>query len=93
MTFRSRGSEGVVGAVCVVRDAVDIGAITIGHYLRLGFDRIVVTDDGSTDGTFEVLRAMAANEPRLRVARAQESVFRSSFNFFRESSASYGFDN
>ncbi len=64
-----------VGGVCMVRDAVDIAPFTVGHYLRLGFDRIHIVDDGSTDGTYEFLRRLEAREPRLSVARATEPGF------------------
>jgi hypothetical protein len=58
-----------VGGICMVRDALDIAPFLCGHYLRLGFDRLVFIDDGSEDGTFEFLQRLARREPRIEVER------------------------
>jgi hypothetical protein len=41
----------------MVRDEGDIIAPMIDHHLAQGFDRIIVTDNGSVDGTYEILQS------------------------------------
>jgi hypothetical protein len=43
----------------MVRDEVDIVALMIEHHLAQGADRIIATDNGSVDGTTEVLQRYA----------------------------------
>ena len=52
----------LVGAM-VVRNAADIVRVTVLHHLALGLDAVLVTDNGSTDGTREALAALAADRP------------------------------
>ncbi|MGO4105205.1 glycosyltransferase family 2 protein [Leifsonia sp. YAF41] len=40
----------------MVRDEADIIGATIEHHLNQGFDAILVTDNGSIDGTYEILQ-------------------------------------
>jgi hypothetical protein len=51
--------------VLVVRDALDVTPLVIGHHLRVGIERIHVIDDGSSDGTSEFLDEMARRTPRV----------------------------
>ena len=57
------------GALAIVRNAVDIAPLTALHHLLIGADTVWVIDNGSTDGTYEVLRDLAAKVPGLRVDR------------------------
>jgi hypothetical protein len=43
----------------IVRDEADIVGENIAHHLALGVDRIIVTDNGSTDGTKDILSDLA----------------------------------
>ena len=57
-----------VAGVCLIQNAIDAVPALVGHYLRLGFDRLLFLDDGSTDGTRELLGALARSDARIRVA-------------------------
>ncbi len=49
---------------------------------RLGLDyEIVITDDRSTDGSWEVLRSLAAERPRLRLVRLERNSGESAASF------------
>jgi glycosyltransferase involved in cell wall biosynthesis len=54
-------------AIGVVRDAADIIAFSVLHSILLGVDRCIVIDNGSTDGTLELLNAIAKKLPQLSV--------------------------
>lgn len=47
----------------VVRDEIDLIACNLDHLLHQGVDRVLVTDNGSRDGTREVLAWYADHEP------------------------------
>lgn len=47
----------------MVRDEADVIAATIEHHLAQGIDHLVVTDNGSVDGTLEILQAYAEVAP------------------------------
>ena len=57
------------GAVAIVRNAVDLAPLTALHHLLIGADTVWVIDNGSSDGTYETLRSLAAKVPGLRVDR------------------------
>lgn len=54
-------------ATGIVRNCADIIAFSVLNSILLGVDQCVVVDNGSTDGTLELLTAMAKKLPRLRV--------------------------
>ena len=41
--------------ICRVRDEMDLIGVTIAYHLGVGIDRVLVMDNGSSDGTWEVL--------------------------------------
>ena len=51
--------------VLIVRDAVDVTALVVAHHLRVGIERIHVIDDGSSDGTSELLEEMGRRTSRV----------------------------
>jgi hypothetical protein len=57
------------GAIAIVRNAVDVAPLTALHHHLLGAETVWVVDNGSTDGTYETLRALARQVPGLRVDR------------------------
>jgi quercetin dioxygenase-like cupin family protein len=65
----------VVG-ICVLRDAVDLLPFLCGHYLGIGFDHLHFVDDGSSDGTFELLRETAQFTDQVSARRQDCSSFR-----------------
>jgi glycosyltransferase involved in cell wall biosynthesis len=52
-----------IHGVLLVRDGVDSLRLCLVHHLMLGIERIHVVDNGSTDGTLEVLRRLARRTP------------------------------
>lgn len=61
-----------VAGICVIRDAFDIVPFLCGHYLRMGMARVHFIDDGSSDGTFEFLKALSQITNRISVQRVVE---------------------
>jgi glycosyltransferase involved in cell wall biosynthesis len=54
-------------AIAIVRNCADIVAFSVLNSILLGVDQCAVIDNGSKDGTLELLTAMAKKLPRLRV--------------------------
>lgn len=52
--------------VSMVRNEADIIGLTVLNNLSLGLDRVLVLDNGSTDGTDKILRALAKEDKRVR---------------------------
>lgn len=63
----------IVG-VSVVRNEADIIRITVLHHLAAGLDRLLIIDNGSTDGTDRILRQLARDR-RVDWSR-DEGLFR-----------------
>lgn len=68
---RSRTQPGAVWAISVVRNEADVIVPVIEHLLAQGVAGIVVADNGSTDGTKELLMSM--DHPRVHVGTDQLS--------------------
>ncbi len=62
-------------SICIVRDEADIIAETLRSAARWS-DRIYVLDNGSTDGTWEILQQVALEVPGVRLLGRQEGPFR-----------------
>ncbi|WP_239100387.1 glycosyltransferase family 2 protein [Phycicoccus sp. CSK15P-2] len=71
---RRRRVPGEVWAVAMVRDELDVLPAVLDHLERQGVDRVLVSDNGSTDGTLEELRARAA-DGRLLLALDREPAY------------------
>jgi hypothetical protein len=56
-------------AIAIVRNAIDLAPLTALHHHLLGAETVWVIDNGSTDGTYETLCALARRVPGLRVDR------------------------
>jgi glycosyltransferase involved in cell wall biosynthesis len=54
----------------MVRNEADIVRVNVLYHLSLGFDRILVLDDGSEDGTDRILRDLS-KDPRVRWTREE----------------------
>ncbi len=50
----------------MVRNEADIIRLNVLYHLSLGVDRIFIVDNGSTDGTVDVLRRLSEEDPRVR---------------------------
>lgn len=53
----------------MVRNEADIIGLTVLHHLSLGLDRILVLDNGSTDGTDKILRLLGKGDERVAWTR------------------------
>lgn len=69
-------SNPLICGVCMIKDAVDLVPFLCGHYLRIGFDRLVFIDDGSTDGTYEALQSISRAGNKIVVEKTGDPVYR-----------------
>ena len=58
-----------VHGLLVARNEADIIRTNVLYHLSLGLDRILIVDNGSSDGTDRVLRELARRDPRVRWTR------------------------
>ena len=70
---RSRRA-GTVWAVTMVRNEIDVLPLVLDHLEAQAVDHVLVADNGSTDGTLELLEGRAA-DGRLHLARDTEPAF------------------
>lgn len=59
----------LVYGVFMVRNEVDIIRTNVLHHLSLGVDRMLIVDNGSSDGTDRVLKELSKQDPRVRWSR------------------------
>jgi hypothetical protein len=60
---RPRRRTDEVWGVSMVRDEIDVIRYTVEHLFAEGVDRVLIADNGSVDGTAELLREMASDFP------------------------------
>ena len=58
-----RAGRPTIWSVGMVKDENDIIAYTVKHLLEEGVDRVLIADNGSSDGTLETIRELAEEHP------------------------------
>lgn len=64
---RRRRRTGEVWGVAMVRDELDVIGATLDHLFSQGVDRVLVVDNGSVDGTRELLEQRSHEDERVMV--------------------------
>lgn len=59
----------LVHGISMIRNEVDIVRTNVIYHLALGIDRLLIVDNGSTDGTTEALKQLGDKDPRVRWTR------------------------
>lgn len=53
----------------MIRNEADIVGLNVRYHLSLGLDRMIIVDNGSTDGTDRILQELSGQDPRVRWSR------------------------
>jgi glycosyltransferase involved in cell wall biosynthesis len=61
--------------LCCVRNGADIIGVVAAYHLAVGFDRLIIVDDGSNDGTSEILERLARATGRIEVIRNDSAAY------------------
>jgi len=85
--------EGVVGLIPILNEVNTVSEVIDSAFATHSIERLLVVDDGSTDGTLERLRAAEARYPGLDlIVRRDQTGFGSALLFgFREALKRYSF--
>ena len=67
-----------LNAICIIKNEADIILETLNNALRF-CDSIYVFDNGSTDGSWELICEKAAQDPRVVIAAHTDEVYRNQF--------------
>ena len=59
----------LVYGVSMIRNEADLVRLNVLYHLSLGVDRMLVVDNGSTDGTDGLLKSLGDRDPRVRWSR------------------------
>src|SRR5918998_507336 len=59
----------LVYGISMIRNEADIVRLNVLYHSKLGIDRRLIVDNGSTDGTDRVLRELSERDPRVRWTR------------------------
>jgi glycosyltransferase involved in cell wall biosynthesis len=66
-TIDATGSDAIKAiGITVVRNEADVIRLSIRHHLALGLDRVLVIDNGSTDGTVDLLERLSREDSRIQ---------------------------
>lgn len=69
---RRKTVKGSVWGISLVKNEADIIAHTVRHFLQQDLDGLIVVDNGSTDGTVELLRELAESDQRVLTGEDKE---------------------
>lgn len=59
----------------MIRNEVDVVRVNVLHHLSLGLDRLLIVDNGSSDGTDSVLRQLSREDSRVSWVRDEGPYF------------------
>lgn len=67
-----------LNAICIIKNEADIILETLNNALHF-CDNIYVFDNGSTDGSWELIQEKAAQDPRVIIAVHSDEIYRNQF--------------